>query len=266
MAQAIHAEHSAPGADPLRKLVYIGLGLGLALVAASTAITLGGRAIGERIALSGHSGATRAVTVTLGPDRLSLPENTIRFARQRVDGPAERIDLALTWPGLEGYSAGRRALFNAADRPGQLIFVSLSQSVMSRDMSGRVGPIYSHLFDGQPEAYAHGLTLNRLSTAAGYRDEVLLTAENGTAAPYAVRCILPARADQATNADCQRDIALGRDLSVQYRFSATLLGEWKTIDAAVRAYVGGRLSPEIAPDAPGGSLKKHGNAGSNYSS
>ena len=266
MTQAALASGTEAGSDPVRRLAAIGFGLGLALVAASAAITFGGRAIGERIALSGHSEDPSPVLVDLGPDRLALPANAIRFSRQRVAGPAERVDLTLSWPGLDGYSAARRAVFNDAETPGRLIFVTLSQSVMSRDMSGRVEPIYSHLFDGAPEPYRHGLTLNHLSATAGYRDEVLLTAPVAGEPAYAVRCILPEKLDLSTNADCQRDIAVGRDLSVEYRFSATLLGDWKTIDASVRSFIRDRLVPNPTSQKAGDAIQMRGNTGSTHSS
>ena len=36
---------------------------------------------------------------------------------------------------------------------------------------------------------------------------------------------------------CLRDINVGRDLSVTYRFSRDLLPQWRRLDAAVEAYV-----------------------------
>ena len=76
----------------------------------------------------------------IGQDHIRLPANTIRFEEQRRPGRTERVDLYLTWPEMNGYSNDERIRFNDATRPESLIFLNLSQSTMSRDMSGRLAP------------------------------------------------------------------------------------------------------------------------------
>jgi len=72
-------------------------------------------------------------------------------------------------------------------------------------------------------------------------DEVLLTALRQGGPDYVVRCLLPASPELATSGDCQRDIRVGRDLSVLYRFSSRHLAEWEHIDAAIAQFVETRL-------------------------
>jgi len=108
-------------------------------------------------------------------------------------------------------------------------------------MSGRLEPIYSHLVEGDGVPFANGMTLHHLRADAGYADEVLLTAPRADAQDYVVRCALPATPQMATSGDCQRDIKLGRDLTVLYRFSSTHLPDWDHIDAAIRHFVEARL-------------------------
>jgi hypothetical protein len=57
-----------------------------------------------------------------------------------------------------------------------------------------------------------------------------------------VRCVLPAAGERATSGDCQRDIHIGQDLTILYRFSSALLKDWQHIDAAVRLFVENRLA------------------------
>ena len=113
-------------------------------------------------------------------------------------------------------------------------------------MSGRIEPIYAHLMDGIAKPYADGLTLHHLRADAGYTGEVLLTAERPNTADYAVRCILPESPELATSGDCQRDIKVGKDLSVLYRFSSRHLNDWDHIDAAIRSFVEARLATRSA--------------------
>ncbi len=215
------------------------LTIGVAMLACLTvAISVGGRMLGERIALAGHTESADPIDIVIGQDQIRLPANTIRFEEQRHTGRAEHVDLYLTWPEMDGYSDAERFRFNDANRPEGLIFLNLSQSTMSRDMSGRLEPIYSHLFDDRPEPGPDGLTLQPLKENSGYGDEVFFTGILPDGSDYAVRCMMPESELQSTSADCQRDIHIGRDLSVLYRFSSRLLPQWRAMEARVRAYVG----------------------------
>lgn len=225
------------------------LTLGVAVLAGlSVAISIGGRALGERIALSGHTESTEVFDIRIGQDRLHLPANAIRFEEQRASGLAERVDLYLAWPGMDGYSNAARARFNDVAHAENLIFLHLSQSTMSKDMSGRLEPIYRHLFAGRPEPGPAGLSLYRFKANSGYGEEVFLTAPLPDGSNYAVRCMMPQDETQSTGADCQRDIHVGRDLSVLYRFSSRLLPQWQSMEAQVRAYLDGRLSRKSRSD------------------
>lgn len=218
------------------------LTIGVAMLAGLTvAISVGGRMLGEHIALAGHTESSDAIDVIIGQDQIRLPANTIRFEEQRQTGRAERLDLYLTWPEMNGYSHAQRGRFNDASRPESLIFLNLSQSTMSRDMSGRLEPIYSHLFDGRPEPGPAGLTRQPLREKSGYGDETFFTGTLSDGSAYVVRCMMPADESQSTSADCQRDIHIGRDLSVLYRFSSRLLPQWQAMETRVRDYLGSSL-------------------------
>jgi hypothetical protein len=112
---------------------------------------------------------------------------------------------------------------------------------MSEDMSGRFGPIYSRLTEGEPMPLKHGLLLHRLRTDSGYGKEVILTGDRDGESVYVVRCLLPQTPQAATGSDCQRDIHAGQDLSLFYRFSSALLPQWQKLDAEVKNYIERRL-------------------------
>ncbi len=238
-----HSAVSHPAEQPLlstRFLVRVTATIAV-LALATVAISIAGRWFGRHISLAGNTESEAAITLTIGRDTIALPANTIRFPSERHDGPAERVDLYLAWPQMQGYSKETRERFDDIAQSSGLIFLQITQSTMSRDMSGRLEPIYSHLIEGAAEPFAHGLTLHRLRADAGYNGEVLLTAPRENGAAYVVRCILPASADMATSGDCQRDIKVGKDLSVLYRFSSRHLADWDHIDAAIRTFVETRL-------------------------
>ncbi|TCU34194.1 hypothetical protein [Rhizobium azibense] len=205
------------------------------------AISIGGRWIGRHITLAGNTDNTATVTITIGRDTLNLPENVIRFPNQRRSGVSERADVYLTWPQLQGYTKEHRERFDDVSQSADLIFLQITQSTMSRDMSGRVELIYKHVMEGAAVPYGSGLTLHKLKAEAGYGGEVLLTAPRANEATYAVRCILPSLTVSQTSGDCQRDIKAGKDLSVLYRFSSRHLRDWDHIDAAIRRFVEARI-------------------------
>ncbi|MGG2477683.1 hypothetical protein ACNVD4_20125, partial [Rhizobium sp. BR5] len=64
---------------------------------------------------------------------------------------------------------------------------------------------------------------------------------------YVARCLLPQTPQEATGSDCQRDIHIGQDLSLFYRFSANLLPQWQKLDADVKNYVAQRLGKDGNP-------------------
>ncbi|PDS29103.1 membrane protein [Rhizobium phaseoli] len=238
-----HAAQSAPEEQPLLSMGFLLRTTAVIAVLAvlTVAISIGGRWFGRHISLAGNSDSPAEITLTIGRDTVKLPENTIRFPSQRHEGAAERVDLYLAWPDMRGYGKDNHLRFDDVAQSSGLIFLQIAQSTMSRDMSGRLQPIYSHLIEGPAEAFRDGLTLHRLRADAGYGEEVLLTAAVKGGADYVVRCILPSTPDKATSGDCQRDIKVGKDLSVLYRFSSSHLDDWEHIDAAIRTFVEARL-------------------------
>jgi hypothetical protein len=218
-----------------RLLFRITMTIGL-LAALAAALTLAGRWIGRDMALGGNTESTTIRQIVVGQDRLVLPDNMIRFDTQRLDGRAEQVSIYLSWPDLEGYSRRNASLFSDPGRSDTLIFADFSQSVMSRDMSGRLAPIYARLFIDAPVEGPAGLTLHRLNRKSGFGDERLLTGRFPNGEDYVVRCLLPADPAMASSADCLRDVKVGKDLTMLYRFSSTLLPQWQEIDRAMRRF------------------------------
>ncbi|HEV7318922.1 MAG TPA: hypothetical protein VGO04_09965 [Ensifer sp.] len=225
------------------RFIYRVTALVVLLAGLAGAIALAGRWYGENLALAGHTASSEVFDIFIGQDHLRLPANMIRFEAQRATSIVERVDLYLTWPALEGYSGENRKLFNDVDTPENLIFLQISQSTMSRDMSGRLGPIYTQVFDGAPTPGPSGLAQHATKATSSYAGETFYTAERGGQPSYVVRCLKPDAQTHATSADCQRDFHTGTDLAVLYRFSSNLLPQWQKIDDAMAAFIKSRLVP-----------------------
>lgn len=225
------------------RFVYKTTAIVVLLVALTVTLSLCGRRLGEHLARAGHTSSRESYDIFIGQDHLRLPANVIRFENQRATSVAERVDLYLTWPGLEGYSDETRSLFNDVNRPESLIFLQIAQSTMSRDMSGRFAPIYRHLLQEPSQGGTAGLTRYDAKADSSYAGEVFFTAEREGRPPYVLRCLLPDSAAASTSADCQRDLHIGKDLSVLYRFSSKLLPHWRAIDDSMESFVRDRLVP-----------------------
>lgn len=126
----------------------------VALAIISIGLVLAGRYFGHTISLGGHTEETTLHEVVIGNSILELPANAIRFRSQRRDGVAERVDLYLHWPDMQGYQPVFIGDFNGSGDKKTLLFLTFEPRATSRDMSGRYGPIYSTLTDG-PGKKAH---------------------------------------------------------------------------------------------------------------
>ena len=211
-----------------------------ALALLSLGISVGGKWFGRSIALAGHTDDATLREIVVGNNVISAPANMIRFERARRDGVAQRLDLYLRWPDLDGYSDAARADFNHAKNARRIIFVSFEQRMMSRDMSGRLQPIYASMVVRPAVAGPAGIALYGFSEQSGYLNEVLAVADRPGAEPFVARCLSGTSAAESL-APCERDIHIGDNLSLSYRFPRELLGSWRELDDAIRTKAAGML-------------------------
>ncbi|WFP61138.1 hypothetical protein [Mesorhizobium sp. WSM4904] len=210
-----------------------------ALALLSVAISVGGKWLGRSIAMAGYTDDTTVRQVVIGNNLISVPANFIRFDQTRRDGIATRLDLYLRYPEMDGYSSAARDDFNHATTK-KIIFLSFEPRMMSRDMSGRFAPIYSALIVRPGTPGPSGTTLYGFTEKSGYLNEVLAVADRPGKDPFVARCLSGPSAEESL-APCERDIQVGDDLSLTYRFPRELLGNWQALDAAIAAKVAGIL-------------------------
>jgi hypothetical protein len=228
---------TASGQSPLA-LQRILLAL-ILLGAFSIAISLAGRLYGREIRLGGNSASLETHEIVIANGVFSVPENHIRHADQRISGVATRLDLYALWPDMRGYAIrDRQAFETSVAETSNLIFISLEPQQMSREMSGRLAPIYRSLVEqqGTPSPY-DGLTAYQFRREhAVFSNETLYVAENDSQTPFVARCINGDPSD-GTIAPCERDLLIGNGLSVKYRFPRALLASYTALDEAVLSRV-----------------------------
>ncbi|MBZ0163659.1 MAG: hypothetical protein K8H74_13235 [Notoacmeibacter sp.] len=206
----------------------------LALAILSLGVFVAGKFYGHAIALGGHTEDTTVREIVIGNNVLHIPASMIRFENQRRGGVQARVDLYLHWPEMTGYSREKENDFNNLNGTRNIVFLSFEDRVMSRDMSGRVDPIYSEVTVKPGIPGPAGLTFFGFGENSGYLDELLATAPRSGDTPYAARC-LAGEAAARSLAPCERDIHVGDHLSLTYRFSREFLEDWRRLDAAVMA-------------------------------
>lgn len=218
--------------DRLMVKVFVAFAL---LALASALISVGGKWLGRSIALAGHTDDATPHEIVIGNNVVVVPANAIRFEDDRRDGVAAALRLYLRWPDLAGYSAAARDDFNHAGGSRNILFVSFEQQIMSRDMSGRFDPIYASLIEPAGTAGPSGLTMHDFRPQSGYLDERLAVGPEQPGGRFVARCLTGAVAAESL-ADCERDLIVGDRLVLVYRFPSRLLGEWRRLDEAMRAY------------------------------
>jgi hypothetical protein len=142
---------------------------------------------------------------------------------------------------MTGYTLADRAMFEDNGEDVQrLVFISIEPQQMSRDMTGRLKPIYRQLVDpaGVPSGFA-GLDAYAFRVdRAVFNNETLFVAQTSGQAPFVARCMSGAEAEEAI-APCERDVFLANGLSAKYRFPKHLLAEYATLDAAIIGLIDG---------------------------
>ncbi|MDX8529955.1 hypothetical protein RFM41_11440 [Mesorhizobium sp. VK25A] len=206
-----------------------------ALALLSVAISVGGKWLGRSIAMAGYTDDTTVRQIVMGNNLISVPANFIRFDQARRDGIASRLDLYLRYPEMDGYSTASRDDFNHTTTR-KIIFLSFEPRMMSRDMSGRFAPIYSALIEKPGTPGPGGTTIYTFTEKSGYLNEMLAVAERAGKDPFVARCLSGPSAEESL-APCERDIQVGDDLSLTYRFPRELLADWPALDAAIAAKV-----------------------------
>ncbi len=203
-----------------------------ALALLSVAISIGGKWLGKSIVMAGHTDDTTRHEIIIGNNLIVAPANAIRFERDRRNAVADRLDLYLHWPDMRGYSAALRDDFNNVGGKRRIVFIAIEERMMSRDMSGRFDPIYRSLIEPKGTAGPSGLTFFAFSEKSGYLNEMLAVAPRAEGEPFVARCLTGPSAEESL-APCDRDIQVGDELSLTYRFPMQLLKDWEMLDQSI---------------------------------
>lgn len=189
---------------------------------------------------SREPGAARAspVTLNVAGETLTVPGGYFRFVDQRRAAKLDRIDLVLRWPDLAEAMQPRPTSPSGVGSDPDLVFVSITRRDVPFDSTARLATVYQRFFDGAAFDGPAGLIGQRMAAGSGYEDELIFF-EPGSVRPFAVRCFAGEEAGRATI--CLREVMIGRDLIMTYRFAASLLPAWQALDRDLRERIDGFL-------------------------
>lgn len=225
------AQQTVPTAGQAGLALRVGLGLA-SLALLTVGVGFGAHWAGSVLAEGGHTDKLTPYRVVIGKDAITAPANAIRSERARRDGMAARLDLYLRWPDMEGYSLSDRDAFNGVGGRREILFLTFETRLMSRDMSGRFEPIYRLLVRQPGRPGPDGTIVYDFKDNSGYAAEELVVASRAGDTPFVARCLTGTAAADSL-APCERDVFVGTELSVTYRFPREILGDWRALDAAV---------------------------------
>jgi hypothetical protein len=232
MQSSTHRIEPIAGSSSLQRIFFCVA----ALAFLSLCLAVAGRFLGHGISLGGHTEDVTLQEIVIGNSVLELPANMIRFDKQRRDGVAERVDIYLHWPDMQGYRPEFIQDFNGSGPEKRLLFLIFEPRAISQDMSDRYGPIYSTLTDAPGVMGSAGLTIQTFQPESGFvNEELVVSQERPGNAPFVARC-LDAETSKNSLASCQRDIFVGEDLQLTYRFPRELLKDWPQLEQQVQAF------------------------------
>jgi hypothetical protein len=203
-----------------------------AVLALGYATRLGIDAYRGSLTLSGLSEDQAPVAITIAGERLRIPGNMFRDSVARAGGTLKAAELVVHWPTFAGYSKALDADFKDGSPSAPLVYLTVAERTVALDAAARLDGVYARFFVGDPVASPPGLTARRLSLDSGYDGEIVYYGPAG-ADRFVARCLPEARAD--TPATCIRDIAIGRNLTLLYRFNRDIIGGWQDLDRGIRA-------------------------------
>lgn len=206
------------------------------LLLATLIIHQTGKYLSKSIVNAGNTTDTQIYRLVMGDNNLNLQANSIRFEKQRRNGVSNGVKLYLSWPEMLGYSERTSEKFNSVDQQSALIFIDIAIAPDQVDMSSRFDPIYRNFLEGAPMAGPDGLVAYKMSPQSSYSDEILYVEQVTKERPFVVKCLQNKTDQNTSSAACQRDINFANGLRFTYRFSESLISQWRLIEKKVSQF------------------------------
>lgn len=208
------------------------------------------------------SASDHPIDITVAGQIFHIPENYTQFGRSRRGGEQDKVELYAILPTLEGYSVAFQEEFEGNATNSPVVHFSLFRSdfvpVDLKDREpepplterARFERVYlPHVTnpDGEPERY--GFVRYELSGSWGYANEDLYVHERENGELVVFRCIKESK--EMPSPWCRRDMELGKNVSLSYRFKRPRLRNWEEINAGLLNLVERFRAPPPVSAEPG---------------
>ena len=179
--------------------------------------------------------ATREIALSVGAARFHIPANYIAMASERQGGAVTDLALIATLPDLRGYTLDAAPDFMVNGPESRVINIMLKAGKPVLPEQERIDRIYqAQMEDPKGKAGPYGLRQYIFRADSGYHDQDMFV--GATEAGPAVFLCTKLAADVVAPS-CLRGLPFAGDLSLSYRFKRAHLGNWRKIDAGIRARI-----------------------------
>jgi hypothetical protein len=178
---------------------------------------------------------TDPIALSVSGMKFVIPANFIMYARARQGGPLRKVELFTSFPDFKGYTDWNASNFsgNAADSP--VIFLLLREEQFKISETERLQRVYMSYFTdpaGKPGPF--NLVEYAFRDDSGYHNEDLFVGQDA-GQPVVLRCVRFSA--EVPSPSCLRDVRLGHDVALTYRFKRANLGRWQDIIHGIDALV-----------------------------
>ena len=184
---------------------------------------------------------TRPVPLSVGGKRFLIPSNYIVYSAERQGSQHRRVSLAALMPDFRGFSLAEAHQFADDSARSHVVHLRIWADDLALSEAAQLHRVLLHFVKsprGQPGSF--GLTRYSFRTDNGYRGQDLFVGVY-RGQTIVLRCWRAAGTNQAP--DCMRDLRLGHNVVLSYRFKRTYLGQWRQIAQGVRQLVAQFLHP-----------------------
>ena len=180
---------------------------------------------------------TRPVHLNVGGKQFLIPANYIIYSDERQGGQHLRVILAALMPDFHGYSRAEAWQFTNDGAQSRVVHLRIWADNLALSEPAQLHRVLLTFVTsphGQPGPF--GLTQYRFRHDNGYRGQDLFVGVYD-GQTIVLRCWRIVSTNHAP--DCMRDLRLGHNVSLSYRFKRTYLSQWRQIAQGVSRLVAG---------------------------
>ena len=192
------------------------------------------------------SASTAPISMLIGETELVVPTNFTRFPRSRRDGRRQTVALYALLPGLTPFTTEDAEKFDSNQPDSAVLYFDISTHSSALSEEERLERVYKlNVTDPLGREGPFGLTAYDFKENTGYESEDLFVFNEDGRPPIVIRCFK--ETEIIPSPHCRRDMQIGDQLSLSYRYKRPWLAQWRSIDLSLQKLVQSFI---VEPDEP----------------